>query len=94
MIELILFCLGTASLTHFFWVSMNEGMIFHGWYKFIEKAQEKEPCFYKILGGCIYCTGSWIFLMLYPWVMSWEGLLNIILGLGFNYVFIKVIERI
>jgi hypothetical protein len=72
MINLILFCFGTASLTHFFWVSMNEGMIFHWWYKFIEVIGEKRLWLFKVLGGCTYCYGTWIFIILYSlyyWVL-------------------------
>jgi hypothetical protein len=51
---------------------MNEGMIFHGWYKFIEVIGEKRLWLFKVLGGCTYCYGTWIFIILYSlyyWVL-------------------------
>jgi hypothetical protein len=71
---------------------MNEGMIFHGWHKFIERLGQERLWLYKVLGGCTYCYGTWIFIIFYMSVfpLSWF----LLIGIGFNYVFIKAIERL
>lgn len=60
MIDLIIFCFGTASLSHFFQVAQEEGMIFE-WYG---KLLDKIPEFFAMpLGRCITCNGTWIFII-------------------------------
>jgi hypothetical protein len=104
MIDLILFCFGTASLTLFLDMCMDEGMIFSWWYKFIQRVGENRLWLFKVLGGCTYCYGTWIFICTYLAISSLSQsvfpynsfILAVygILGIGFNYVFIKVIEKI
>lgn len=89
MHELLILCLGSASLSYFLDMCFEENMIFHWYYKLIERLPEY---LFKPLGGCIYCFGSWIFLILYTCLIAkFSGL--IVLGIGFNYVFIKALEK-
>jgi hypothetical protein len=147
MINLILFCLGTASLTHFLSMCFQKGMIFRKYYNwitywfaldkesgyknifikrptiksnvippagiltggFLEELMNPEPVkwyygarrykkndkvwLWKVLAGCYFCYGTWVFIVLY--LLTMQGIsTQILLGIGFNYVFIKVIERI
>ncbi len=102
MINLILFCFATASLTLFLDMCMQEGMILHRYYKAIEGLP---VVVFKPLGGCTYCMGFWIYIISIILIHVTE--LQIIqasrfedfallafLGIGFNYVFIKVIEKL
>lgn len=98
MIKLILFCLGTACLSLFLEMCMQEGMVLHSYYKAIEKFP---VALFKPLGGCVYCFGTWVFICTYlMWGKSvLTGNFSILtlyclFGIGFNYVFIKVIERL
>jgi hypothetical protein len=90
MIELILLCFGTASLSIFFDMCLQEGMIFYRYYKNIERLP---VWIFKPLGGCVYCSGTWIFLIVYSCLIA-EFSALIVLGIGINHVFIKAIERI
>jgi hypothetical protein len=91
MIDLILFCFGTASLTVFLDMCMQEGMILHRYYKAIEGFP---VMLFKPLGGCSYCFGTWIFVLFFFSFRSEPNILGLFIGLGINYVFIKVIEKI
>jgi hypothetical protein len=131
MIDLVLFCFGTASLTLFLDMCMEKGMIFRKYYNWITywlSLDKREVTFtmrgfdvsnikiryiyqknqfvwlWKILGGCSLCFGTWLFICTYlltivllksvfpynSFILAVYG----ILGIGFNYVFIKVIEKI
>jgi hypothetical protein len=128
MINLILFCMGTASLTMFLNVCMQKGMIFRRYYNLITywfalprnkprsckitregQVLYRYPRFikssyfwlWKMLCGCYYCYGTHIFIWTYLisafFILQGNFLslaLNGFLGLGFNYVFIKAIERL
>jgi hypothetical protein len=101
MINLILFCFGTAGLTMFLDMCMQEGMILHRYYKIIEKLP---VWLFKPIGGCCYCLGGWLFICTYlitiffiksvfsenSFILALFG----VLGIGINYVFIKLIDRI
>jgi hypothetical protein len=102
MINLILFCFGTAGLTLFLDMCMEKEMILHWYYRAIEKL----PLWlFKPLGGCPYCFGTWVYVfsIILVYVSKSESIqpsqfcyftLLAFLGIGFNYVFIKVISRI
>lgn len=142
MINLILFCFGTAALTVFLDMTFQKGMIFRKYYNLItywfylpskkykliisedyviyfsrlpkslvlslkESLEERHnifkrsPCFqknkfiwlYKVLGGCSFCFGTWIYLIGYIVSIADFSYL-IVLGIGINHVFIKLIEKI
>ncbi len=91
MINLILFCFATASLTLFLDMCMQEGMILHRYYKAIEGLP---VIVFKPLGGCSYCFGTWIFVLFFFLFRPETIELGLLLGLGINYVFIKAIEKL
>jgi hypothetical protein len=98
MKELILLSFGTASLSVFFDMCMQEGMILYRYYRNIEKFP---AWIFKPLGGCVYCSGTWIFICTYLIIaknvfpIEFVSLAVFgILGIGLNHVFIKLIERI
>jgi hypothetical protein len=132
MINLILFCFGTASLTLFLDMCMEKGMIFRKYYNWITYwfylpnnklrsykvslpglnvlyayprfVKNEYTWLWKVLGGCNRCFGSWLFICTYlvtiiletsvftynSFILAVYG----ILGIGFNYVFIKAIEKL
>jgi hypothetical protein len=54
---------------------------------------------FKILGGCIYCFSTWIFIGLYLLIVSdiqhlRLSLIGLILGIGLNYFWIEVLLKI
>jgi hypothetical protein len=92
MIELILFCLGTASLAHFYQKCMDDGMILEKWHTWTQKFPTP---IYKVISGCIFCNGTWLFLGLFLFSHRVEtNYLGLILGIGFNYVWIEVIYKL
>lgn len=66
--------------------------------------KNKYQWLWKILGGCTYCFGTWIFICTYlispiqseslqPCRFCYFAFMGI-LGIGINHVFIKLIEKI
>jgi hypothetical protein len=91
MIDLILFCFGTASLTVFLDMCFEDGMILHGYYKAIYRLPK---VLFKPLGGCVYCFSVWVFVLFFFSFRVETNLLGLFIGLGINYVFIKAIEKL
>lgn len=128
--NLLLFCLGTASLSQFVMKCQERGMIFRklrNWreywlaldkkvieYKYppipdrngyTEKVNhigfDKNRALWlnKILGGCVYCFGTWAFIVLFLCLASLIRcdcltLVGLFIGLGFNYLFIELIQKL
>lgn len=54
---------------------------------------------YKPLGGCIYCFGTWVFIVLF---LCWSSqnsysihtFVSLFLGIGLNYIWIKILNKI
>lgn len=87
-ILLTLFCFFTSCLSKFIDFCFNDGNIFSKYYSYILNFETKHPMIFKILGGCVFCFGTWVYIILFILV----GILPInllILGLGVNYIFIK-----
>jgi hypothetical protein len=91
MINLILFCIGTASFTLFLDMCMQEGMILHRYYLTIEKLP---MIIFKPLGGCSYCMGFWVFVLFFFSLRAETNIIELFLGAGINYVFIKFLEKL
>jgi hypothetical protein len=54
---------------------------------------------YEPMGGCIYCFGTWVFIVLfivYITTFTYEipAFLGLLLGMGVNYVFIELINKL
>lgn len=90
MIEIIILAFGTASLSLFLDMCFNEGMIFHWYYKLIERLP---VVLFKPLGGCIYCFGTWVFVIFLELPPTKQNVLGLFLGIGINYIFIKTFEK-
>jgi hypothetical protein len=90
MIDLILLCFGTAALSLFLDKCMEEGMIFHWYYKLIERFPEW--LFYP-LGGCKYCMGTWVFVLFYYLPPTGYNVLGLFLGIGINFIIIRALEK-
>lgn len=57
--------------------------------------ENKFQWLFKILGGCIYCFGTWIYIVLFCFSSRAEiSLLGLILGIGLNYFLIEVLLKI
>lgn len=81
------------------WDTMDRAV----WYKYDFKAtplQAKIVLFLlKPLGMCIYCFSSWVFIGLFlvtmvPFSGEMPIFIGLLLGLGFNYIWIKILEKI
>lgn len=97
IINLLVFCLGTASLTHFVMKCQEHGMIFRS-YRYIITVyllRKGYKNLFKALGGCIYCFGTWVFIVLFLfWYRENNFIIGLFLGTGFNYLFIESILKL
>lgn len=93
----------TASLAHFFQYCLTKGNILRGYNNLITiNLYLKNPQFtglYKVLGGCIYCNGTWIFICTYLiHIFSISNFIlcfiELFLGIGLNYIWIKILEKL
>lgn len=96
MIDLIIFCFCTASLSHFFQKTQEEGMIFELYGNLLDKLP---PFIAAPLGRCVVCNGTWIFIVLYFWqhlpqVGDKQFVLYLFLGIGINYILIRIFGKI
>ena len=95
MLNLIIFAFLNALFVSFIDFCFNEGNIFEKYYLFILKYKEKHPFIFKILGGCIFCFGTWIYIFHHIF-LSLKGELDItyiFLGMGLNYFILKKISE-
>lgn len=96
LVSALLVCPFTAAFTLFVRFCLQEGNIF-GWYGcLIEKWSENPKLEYwlKPLGGCVYCFGTWIFIVLFLGIVPSFGwsipeIVALLLGCGLNYMFIE-----
>lgn len=94
MMKLIFLCFGTASFSLFLDMCMEDGMIFSWYYRLIERVFFKKHIWlFKVLGGCVYCFSTWVFVLFFFWMRSETKLVELFLGIGINYGFIKLYER-
>lgn len=53
---------------------------------------------FKILGGCVYCFGTWVFITFYSLISqkagNYPGIIGLILGCGVNYLLIEIWRKI
>jgi hypothetical protein len=95
---LILFIVSIFSsfLVKFIDFCFNEGNIFDRYYLFIYNKFEKEnPKLFKVLGGCIYCFGTWVFMFIYLLFNLYYTLpiIFILFGMGVNYISIEILNK-
>jgi hypothetical protein len=96
MIDLIIFCMCTASLSHFFQMTQDEGMIFEWYGKLLDRIPE---FFAKPLGSCVLCNGTWIYIIVFflywldPKSAFIPTIVLLFLGMGVNYIFIEMIGK-
>lgn len=96
---LILFIVSIYSsfLVKFIDFCFNEGNIFDRYYLFIYNKFEKDNLkIFKVLGGCIYCFGTWIFIINYLLFNIYYSLpfIFIFFGIGINYISIDILTKI
>lgn len=104
---LMVLSLITASLAHFIQYCLKPGEIlgrygvwlnYHWIYNWRKSDRWKRPIL-KPLGLCVYCNGAWVFIVLllvngwlYSGVISF--FIGLFLGLGANYIWIKILDKI
>ena len=94
LLTLIVFTLCTASLAVFLDFSFETGEIFAFYRKGIDKAFNPRALWlYKILGGCVFCFGTWVFICTYL-IFGSVNFAFIPIGIGLNYVWIKLLIKI
>ncbi len=84
------------------WLSdMWDAVDRHTWYKYSGKSMFKAKLIQfllKPLGMCIYCYGSWVFIVLFlanmpTFPSETRQFIGLLLGLGFNFIWIKILEK-
>jgi len=102
--------LGAAAFTLFLTKCFEKGMIlrwYYVWLKLNLYYSDKNWKYYlsKPLGTCIYCFGSWVFIVFYlgDKYFSLENfdvqtaiikiVIGLFTGLGFTYVFIRIYDQ-
>lgn len=96
IVVIFLYSVFVSFFIKFFDFCFNEGNIFDWYYKFIyEKFENKKPKLFKVLGGCIYCFGSWIYIMLFALLTTIYSIpfILIFIGLGINFISLMILEN-
>lgn len=95
-IVLYLFSISCSFFIKFIDFCFGEGNILENYYIFISKKyyliNEK---LFKVLGGCIYCFGSWLYILMFILFNFYYQLplIFIVLGIGINYISLEIIEK-
>jgi hypothetical protein len=109
-VKLIMLCLMTASLSHFYQFTKEPGEIFGRWgllltFFWIKNWRRKDRWKRTLLKPliCLYCGGTWLFIILYtiniPLYVSFipmflPKIIGLFLGCGINYFFMELIARV
>lgn len=96
LIVIFLYSVFVSFFVKFFDFCFYEGNIFDWYYKTISKYfEEKNPKLFKVLGGCIYCFGSWIYITSFIILKINYSIPTyfIFLGLGINYINLMILEK-
>ncbi len=97
LFDTALLALFTASLSVFLEFCLREGNIFWFWTNWIEYI--KSDYVRKPFGECIFCFGTWIFIVFYL-VMSRQNdyleprIIGLLLGIGVNHIFVSLLTKI
>lgn len=101
MIELLLTAMllgiGSGAFALFLDSCMDEGMIFHDWYKMLDSVKSERWRYWcKPLGLCVYCMSEWVFVLLlgvlgpkYSTITP-ENVVLFVVGSGFNFLIIDL----
>lgn len=96
MLELFFFSLSLPLFVEFLYFCYSDDEIFNGYWKFLVKYVEPNfPNLFKILGGCVYCHGTWVCILLFvffQFIYGWS-FLWLLLCLGVNYFVLKKINH-
>jgi hypothetical protein len=95
---LILFLVSVLSsfFVKFIDFCFNEGNIFDKYYLLIyNKFEKNNNKLFKVLGGCIYCFGTWIYIFIYLLFNLYYPLpfIFLFLGMGVNYISIEILNK-
>jgi surface polysaccharide O-acyltransferase-like enzyme len=105
-VKLITLCLMAACLGHFFQYTLRPREIFgryglflnYLWIKWRRKPDRWKRKLLKPIGLCIYCTTTWIFIVLYLFQAgldsySIHNLIGLFLGMGITYVWVEILTK-
>ena len=106
--NLILFCLGTASLEMFYQYTKDPGEIFGRWglwltYLWMKNWRRKDRWRRNLIKVmiCQHCNGTWLYIITFLITAIFIFPMNLIilplfgfLGIGLNYVFIEMISKL
>jgi len=95
---IILFIVSILSsfLIRFIDFCFNEGNIFDWYYLHIYNKYEKNnPKLFKVLGGCLYCFGTWVFIFMYLLFNLYYPLpfIFLLFGIGLNFISLEIINK-
>lgn len=95
-IILFIFSTSVSFFVKFLDFCFNEDNIFDFYYKYISnKFYENNPKLFKVLGGCIYCFGTWVYIVFYIIFNIYYSLpfMFLFLGMGINYISIDILNK-
>lgn len=97
LFDTALLSLFTASLSVFLEFCLREGNIlgfWTNWIEYINSEYVKKP-----LGSCIYCFGTWVFIVFYLVTLPQNchlepRIIGLLLGIGVNHIFVSLLTKI
>lgn len=102
LLTMMLLALCTAALGVFFQECLEPGMIFHQYGKWLHatyrlnwrRKDRWRRHLVQPLGNCVFCNSSWIYIIAHLLVIGWQNAAFILLGLGLNYVWVKIFNKL
>ena len=93
---LMLIIIGILSVTLSLFVrkALEKGMIFHWYYKILDKLDDRGVWYKEILkplGLCVYCYSTWLYIILHLFFLRVDVFL--LCGIGINYVILELIMK-
>lgn len=96
LIVLFIFSIFVSFFIKFLDFCFNENNIFDFYYRYISnKFNENKPKLFKVLGGCIYCFGTWIYIFIFIIFNIYYQLplIFLFMGIGINYISIDILNK-
>ncbi len=101
-LTIMLLALCTGALGVFFQECLEPGMIFgrygkwlHATYRLSWRRKDRwRRLLVQPLGNCVFCNTSWIYIIAHFIGLGWGKAAFVLLGLGLNYVFVKIFNKL
>jgi hypothetical protein len=96
LIILLIVSIYSAFLTKFIDFCFNEGNIFDWYYLYIyNNFKDDNPKLFKLLGGCLFCFSTWVFIFNFVLFNIYYPLpiIFVFFGIGINYISMEIINK-